>query len=196
MRSIQDGHVANPVILLQRWIAQERRPRMMVDQSLSIIWANATAKLALEARQCLSYRGGRLSALGSARQQQLESWLATLTVRPSRLFLSIDDESVNHVVMTGQLLAADAGARFFGISFCDTRTKSSLLLDDLDQPFGLTRAEHCILRYLLSGSQVADIADDKGLSPETVRSHVRSIYAKLQVNSRERLFQRLQPYLT
>ena len=194
MRSIQDSVAANPVFLLERWIARESRPRLIVDQSPSILWANAAAKLALEARQCLADRGGRVLALGSTHQQQLESWLATLTAQPSRLFLSIDDD-VSHLVMTGQLLAANAGARLFGISFCDTRTESDPLLDDLDQPFGLTRAEHCILRYLLSGSQVADIADDKGVSPETIRSHVRSIYGKLQVNSRERLFQRLQPYL-
>lgn len=48
---------------------------------------------------------------------------------------------------------------------------------------GLTRRERDVLRCLVDGLPYKQVADELGISHNTVRSHVRSIYGKLQVQN-------------
>ena len=41
-----------------------------------------------------------------------------------------------------------------------------------------------MLERIIEDVPEADIADDLGVSPHTVRSHVKNLYAKLEVHSR------------
>lgn len=54
----------------------------------------------------------------------------------------------------------------------------------------LTRAEVVVLREAMSGDSVKEIAHRLSLSPATVRSHLSSIYAKLNVDGRAQLIAR------
>jgi DNA-binding NarL/FixJ family response regulator len=47
----------------------------------------------------------------------------------------------------------------------------------------LTEREHAVLRCLVRGLAYKQAADELGISIDTVRSHVRHVYAKLQVHS-------------
>ncbi len=49
---------------------------------------------------------------------------------------------------------------------------------------GLTEREHELLSLLARGRQYKEISDQMGISTDTVRSHIRRIYGKLQVHSR------------
>jgi DNA-binding CsgD family transcriptional regulator len=60
--------------------------------------------------------------------------------------------------------------------------------------FALTAAETKTVHRLLSGSTVNDIANECRLAVETVRSHVRAIYSKMGVTSREQFFAKLRFY--
>ena len=51
------------------------------------------------------------------------------------------------------------------------------------QRLELGEREQEVLRGLVRGGTYAQIADDLGISLDTVRGHIRSIYRKLQVNS-------------
>lgn len=57
---------------------------------------------------------------------------------------------------------------------------------------GLTKRESEVLDYLLKGRSVARIAEDLGLSYNTVNSHVANIYAKCGVHSRQELIDRAE----
>lgn len=59
--------------------------------------------------------------------------------------------------------------------------------DDLAAACGLTPRESEILGYLGRGHGIAFVADALVISESTVRTHVKSIYKKLGVNSREEL---------
>lgn len=58
---------------------------------------------------------------------------------------------------------------------------------------GLTPRESEILSYLGRGHGIAFIADTLVVSESTVRTHVKSIYKKLGVNSREELVDKVNP---
>jgi DNA-binding CsgD family transcriptional regulator len=49
----------------------------------------------------------------------------------------------------------------------------------------LSRRENEILEQLSKGYRYKEIADQLFISTETVRTHIRNIYEKLQVNSRD-----------
>jgi DNA-binding CsgD family transcriptional regulator len=51
-------------------------------------------------------------------------------------------------------------------------------------PSPLTRREIEVLELAAEGSSVPELGDELGLSPDTVRTHLKSIYAKLDVHNR------------
>lgn len=53
-----------------------------------------------------------------------------------------------------------------------------------EMPFDLTPRERDVLDQLVGGRTEARIADALGVSPHTVRTHVKNLYRKLQVHSR------------
>lgn len=55
----------------------------------------------------------------------------------------------------------------------------------------LTPRERQVAQHLLSGRSTADIAADLWITQETLRGHVKSVFAKLGVSSRPELFARL-----
>ena len=57
--------------------------------------------------------------------------------------------------------------------------------------YDLTRREEDVLRLLVSGMTVPQIAERLVLSPHTVKSHVRNLYRKLGVSGRSELADRL-----
>lgn len=56
-------------------------------------------------------------------------------------------------------------------------------------PFDLTPAEIRILEQVVSGKKNKEIADELFLSPWTIKTHIKNIYKKMQVNSRAAVVQ-------
>lgn len=63
--------------------------------------------------------------------------------------------------------------------------------EELAQENGLTPREAEILKYLGRGHGIAFVAEELVISESTVRTHVKSIYKKLGVNSREQLLEKV-----
>lgn len=57
----------------------------------------------------------------------------------------------------------------------------------IDPAFGLTQREAEVLLLFAQGRSASWIADDLYLSPNTVRTHLRSVYTKLGIHSRQEL---------
>ena len=56
--------------------------------------------------------------------------------------------------------------------------------DSTDQNFALTVREKEVLRYLIEGKGNKEIAGALSISPETIKSHIKNIYRKLNVTNR------------
>ncbi len=64
----------------------------------------------------------------------------------------------------------------------------------LDEIFGLTRTETKIAQALTEGLTAVEVASKLGKSRDTVRCHIKALYAKIGVSSREALLTRLDAY--
>ena len=56
----------------------------------------------------------------------------------------------------------------------------------------LTKRENEVLRGLVTGSRVKNIAEDLDMAPNTVRNHLKAIFAKLNVRSQSELIGKLR----
>lgn len=65
---------------------------------------------------------------------------------------------------------------------------------NVDPIYGLTPAEGRIARKMTGGQSVEDLAGDLQITIETARTHIRRIYGKVGVNSREQLTTTLLPF--
>lgn len=61
------------------------------------------------------------------------------------------------------------------------------LVESIDDSYGLSDREREVLELFAQGRSANWIADDLSISKNTVRSHVRSIYTKLDVHTRQEL---------
>jgi DNA-binding NarL/FixJ family response regulator len=87
-------------------------------------------------------------------------------------------EAIKTVVDGGSSINADLARKVFGMFTALKKTENS---------YGLTKRENEILNYLVEGKIVNEIAKITFTSPQTVQTHVKNIYTKLQVNTRSGL---------
>ena len=103
-----------------------------------------------------------------------------------------DDDG--YVVFNAQRLGDDGG-RLIGLTFrMDVPESDATRYRGLGEAFGLTNAESKVLARLLDGRMAEEAAVDLGVGIETIRSHIRQIYGKLAVRSREAMFRQVLPF--
>ena len=174
------------------WLEVESGPRIIVSRGLEILWSNSAADTLLSGRQGLAKRGARLLGPTSAANDSLEILLTDAEAGPS--ILSIARSGGEGWLLLRASRLEGPTSVVFGISITEASEHSRSTYEHLDTAFALTKAEHRVLLDLLDGNDAEALAAMHGVSVETTRSHIRSIYAKVGVRSRERLFARLQNF--
>jgi DNA-binding CsgD family transcriptional regulator len=61
-------------------------------------------------------------------------------------------------------------------------------IPDLGRLYGLTRTEQQVTRMMIQGQSVTEIGSRLNKSVLTVRTHVKRVYSKLGVGTKEQLF--------
>jgi DNA-binding CsgD family transcriptional regulator len=82
-----------------------------------------------------------------------------------------------------------------GVTIVSYRGLSEEVCADLKRLWDLSSGEIRILAMTFRGLTVQEVAEKADISIETVRTHIRHIYAKIGVNSREALFATLGPII-
>lgn len=178
--------------LALKWLDRDPSARLLIDSSLKVRWANAAAKTWLSASSSISLVEGRLCA-GRA-SPHLRTLVDRVSKEPETICIPTGDAE-EQTILCARLVGADDGAPIFGL----TMRRS----DDVEggppkgalEAFGLTATEGKVLRLLLSGATAHEAAAQMHVSIETVRTHIRHLYAKTGVNSREGLFTRFRPFM-
>lgn len=176
------------------WVERDVQSRLIVDEDLQYVWSNGAAKSELERRHDLELRDGQLATTNPAFQQQLAGFVESCDGSTCTWALPCEDGD-GHVLFRATEIGLDEnGQRYIGLMFYRSGSAFTTRYADLDRVFQLTPAEHRVLGRLLNGQTADEVARDLKVSIETTRSHIRQIYTKLAVTSREGLFSKVRPY--
>lgn len=175
--------------VLERWNDDDPYPRIIVDLDHHIIWQNSASRAIIAECKELDCRGDVFTFVDASSNMALTNMMSASTKSGSSgVIHSLDG---TRYVLVVQRLDAPNNTLVFGISY---RRVDQMRYADLRALFSLTKAEEKILHHLLAGAVADSIAEQNAISLETVRSHIRAIYSKVGVSSREALFNRVSLY--
>lgn len=173
------------------WIDGARGSRIVVGEDLTLLWSNPEADALLANLRDIDVRDGLLSMADPLRQKMLLTLFGGPAQTTSCCISKSDGDGFILIRARRILLEEET---LFALVFVDSGQGNRWHYQDLDVAFGLTKSEHRVLIELLHGQEADSLTRLLGVSIETVRSHIRSIYAKLEVSSREQLFFKTQPF--
>lgn len=171
------------------WLGQDVQPRLMVDRQLRILWQNDAAAEMLAARQELEAAEGVLTTTNRTLQSSLVDFVENADETLSNWRLPPTDD-LNFLL----LRASQLDDVIVGLCAVRTGDEYTPRFLGLDLAFNLTASEHRVLTNLLAGEEADKIARLHGVALDTTRTHIRNLYAKMGVNSRESLFARALPF--
>jgi DNA-binding CsgD family transcriptional regulator len=147
------------------------------------LWSNSAASRFIAGFDGVDVVRGVLMVEDHRQHQALSKQLAIAIAHPHCWTLH-NEAGERSVVLSIQRLG-DQAPLVCGVRFLEQRAP---VYAHFRHVYGLTHAEDRVLHQLLSGRVASDIAHADGGSLETVRAHIKAIYAKMQVCSREELF--------
>lgn len=178
---------------LEKWIDSDHLPRAILTDRCRVLWANAAARDAFASGNSLSLHEGTLVCAEPAGTAALARFVADCDHHVRGFFLADDGEQA-FLVLRGRVIEDDNGRRTIGLVFYEDSADFLCRYMDVEVAFRLTATEHQVVSHLLGGDTAEDITRKLNVSMATTRSHIRNIYRKLNVASREALFKRLQPF--
>jgi DNA-binding CsgD family transcriptional regulator len=168
------------------WFETAFNPSIILDDDLNTIEINQKGRELLSDNRGLFLRGATLSAKDRKAGIQLERFVSGLAPGEVNAMAVLD------FLILGKRLIEDGPV---ALQFRDLRNPFEIGCADLEPVFGVTPAEQRTLVLMLQGSSVTEIAAELEKSVLTVRTHVKRLYAKLSVQSREQLFARVGPFV-
>jgi DNA-binding CsgD family transcriptional regulator len=173
------------------WFDGDSRSRVVVGADLTLLWSNPEADALFAKLRDIEVRDGMLTMADPLRQKTLLALVDSPALTAS---CCIPKSDGNGFLLIRARRAPVEDEALFALLFVDSGQGNRCTYQDLDVAFGLTKAEHRVLLELLHGQEADSLTKLLGVSIETVRSHIRNIYGKLEVNSREQLFFKTQPF--
>ena len=182
---------AEPGAGLAEWFDSDRRGRLIVDHDLNLRWCNKAGRALLSGRGPLLLRDGVLRPRVKSEAARFGAFMRSATDQVSAYCMRTG-EDLHHLVLVARALDSlpltAVTAYFSGEAFLYAWA-------DLCGAFGLTGVERETAQALAGGFTAEGIAQRTRTSVKTVRTHIRHVYSKLGVSSREELFHKLAPYM-
>ena len=170
------------------WCRNSRLPAMLVKADGSVVWCNEAGAALLAEREHFHLRSEKLTCIDSGQDPALRAFvgkdgndLATWIVQGDSSMLIVLREDI-------------PGKDLRGLTFHSAEASVGYLWADFGPVLGMTGAEVRVAQRLMDGAGAEAISRDLGVGIETVRTHIRRIYNKLGIGSREELFARLSPF--
>lgn len=175
-------------------VAQMAVGMILLDHRGEVMRLNARASTILAEQDGIALRGNRIVLDDSERGRQLHDRLAraedetSLTLRIERpsgrgdLLLVVGDAQGHG---PGQVAAGGGPGAVLYLN--DPTHSPRVSPDAIRELLGVTPGEAAIAAEIADGHSLADIAERLGISPYTVRAHLRSIFAKTGVKRQSQL---------
>jgi DNA-binding CsgD family transcriptional regulator/PAS domain-containing protein len=158
---------------------------LALDRSSRVVFANRAAESMLRATAPLKLAHGRLTAAIAAENDGLQRAIARVTKTRQGESLALQSvlKATHEVFLNISYLPALAVRAAFGeaIIMITARRRSAgtlVVAQQLQQAFGLSKAEAAVAEALVSGKTPEECATSIGVSLATVRTQLRAIYEK------------------
>lgn len=180
--------------LFEQWLKADRPDRFIIDRTGKILWSGIepepdATSASIESPFAKIKVGGTLAS-----DMFLPILNAGSLAEPgSARIASVDHGSSGptFVVRVAALGPTKSGP--LGVTSVTYYGLSDAVRADLKRLWDLSSGEIRILGLTFQGLTVQEVAEAAEISIETVRTHIRHIYSKVGVNSREGLFAALGP---
>lgn len=171
-------HAGGSQNLTAAWFDSTEDAVFLVHPDGALVAANAVGERVLSARKILTTCSEILVPVDPRARAVFAKWLSGVSVRrPERVRLPVRDE--DGCWRAFELYPGRKEA--FGLAFVRVRPRTADRgkMDPLRLVFSLSPAETDVLSRLLDGLSPKQIARSLEVSPNTVRAHLRAIYAKM-----------------
>jgi len=180
-----------PAQLVQLWGEAETRPMVVLGAGLQLLWSNSAADEAMREAVDVALNSGTFRLVDPAEMTAFARFLGGAK-SPVSAWCSRQADGGAMVFRASRIEDGDQIAH--GVAFHLTGKRYVPHWADFSRMFGLTATEFRVARRLLDGQQVEAIAMELNIAAGTARIHVRNLYAKLEVSSREAMFRLLLPF--
>lgn len=181
----QNGHEADYAELVHDTLTElDRRARLVIRPDLRVLWSSSNAERMLTRPSPVRLVDGELRFPDSNRSDGAKAFLEQVGSTPSCHLLRGSDSGNWAVLWAWRLpLRHHAIAVVCNLSIPCCGVAESGLADEL----GLTPSETSVLEHFARLHAPKDIAELLDISVDTVRSHLKQIYAKADVQSATQL---------
>lgn len=191
-RSLKDIDKENRQIVFD-WVTKECKARLIVDRSMKLLWANDTAHEMLMHGAHIVLEGDGIIVRREELRTMIEQAMRGRT-EASLFVIEHSDDIGSDLLVRLERLPDDGGKTYFGLQLIRHAPTPGGWSEMLANHFQLTPKQSQVLVRMISGESGEEVAKAMRISVETVRTHVRDVYAKLRVSSREELFVRVRPF--
>jgi DNA-binding CsgD family transcriptional regulator len=192
--NLEDGSLSDD--LFKQWVSMDLPDRILVDRQGKVLWCRIlNAMMECDDDDTVSLKRVRVG--GTLPTGLLTPILLAGTLAQpgqSRVALVERKDIRKNIVARVVPLGQDKTGPF-GITVSSRQGFSSDTRMDLKRIWDLSPSESRILSLTFQGLTVHEVSDITALSVETVRTHIRHVYTKVGVNSRESLFATIGPLL-
>jgi len=157
--------------------------RIVIDSHGTVLWRSRAAAVMLSGASPLVDRGGKVGGVDRRAHQFLVERMAE-ALAGQEVCQIIDCDQDERYLMRMRVVQ-DGGDRALVIVLKDFDAPAHL--PRLEAMFGLSTMEARILAEIIAGNSAERIADQKGVSILTVRTHIKHIHGKMGVRSKEEI---------
>lgn len=171
------------------WLAADFRGRVIIDANWQIQWWNDAARRAIDACGIVHEQDQQL-VLDAAIVGKFHEFLSALKKQAQNTVLTLKDGQ-GHFAVLGHY---DPATGMFCLEVNSSHAQKEPIFADFSSIYGLTESEGHAARALFCGQTVTEIARERNVSVDTVRTQVRKLYGKIGAQSREKFFKMLMPF--
>ncbi|GAA0647722.1 helix-turn-helix transcriptional regulator [Brevundimonas lenta] len=167
------------------WAGKFAIPTVLMTLDQKILWANRAALDMVERAEDFCVVNGVFTCADKSQASEFRAFVEKVTHRDAWVYQAAEDR---HIIARAEALQPEGEPPGVALMLIAAQSEDRYVWADLIKAFGLTKSEAVVARRMVGGAGAEAIAETLGVSIETVRTHIRRLYAKLSINSREKLF--------
>lgn len=185
--------LSEKAIYQEAWRIVHRLPEFIADRGGRLIWCNAAFLRVVTEGDIVRLQQQLLTFPDRATHAAFLAFIRDLGSQPAAWLMRPPTEDA-YLLFRCTLIEPAGRPAGIACTIYDSRDREIPVWGDFPSLFGLTPSEAHISRQLMEGTTLVGVARLLGITHETAKTHLRRIYAKLGVGSREEFYARLLPF--